>query len=270
VVVYFSTATNRRSRGASWSIIAPPFTAADQGVRIEVISSSYGYFPMLLFLCGIFRQRNVLWFMDEYVAALARFPKAKFHFVGHSNGTYLLASSLRRYKSSTFDRALLAGSVVPRKFPWDRYAETRIHALRNYVATRDIVVGIFPGIFELLGSKEIGTAGHNGFTDRFSQRHQVTYIKGGHAAAIAEDNFDFIIAFMLGEQAPDTAPALKSEARERWAVIVSKLCWAVCSVLALFLLAPLALLLISSSSVKMIFILSLIYLAMVMMLLLTA
>jgi hypothetical protein len=28
VVVYFSTATNRRSRGASWSIIAPPFRAA--------------------------------------------------------------------------------------------------------------------------------------------------------------------------------------------------------------------------------------------------
>ncbi len=25
VVVYFSTATNRRSRGALWSIIAPPF-----------------------------------------------------------------------------------------------------------------------------------------------------------------------------------------------------------------------------------------------------
>jgi hypothetical protein len=25
VVVYFSTATKRRSRGASWSIIAPPF-----------------------------------------------------------------------------------------------------------------------------------------------------------------------------------------------------------------------------------------------------
>jgi hypothetical protein len=25
VVVYFGTATNRRSRGASWSIIAPPF-----------------------------------------------------------------------------------------------------------------------------------------------------------------------------------------------------------------------------------------------------
>ncbi len=27
VVVYFSTATNHRSRGASWSIIAPPFIA---------------------------------------------------------------------------------------------------------------------------------------------------------------------------------------------------------------------------------------------------
>jgi hypothetical protein len=31
VVVYFSTATNRRSRGALWSIIAPPFIAIERG-----------------------------------------------------------------------------------------------------------------------------------------------------------------------------------------------------------------------------------------------
>jgi hypothetical protein len=34
VVVYFATATNRRSRGVLWSIIAPPFIGADETLGI--------------------------------------------------------------------------------------------------------------------------------------------------------------------------------------------------------------------------------------------
>jgi hypothetical protein len=36
VVVYFSTATIRRSRGASWSIIAPPFRELHLGDSIQI------------------------------------------------------------------------------------------------------------------------------------------------------------------------------------------------------------------------------------------
>ena len=40
--------------------------ARQRGQTVAVITASYGYFPMLLFLLGPFRQKNVLWFMDRY------------------------------------------------------------------------------------------------------------------------------------------------------------------------------------------------------------
>jgi len=43
VVVYFSTATNRRSRGASWSIIAPPFTRPPKPKKFASHLRDYEY-----------------------------------------------------------------------------------------------------------------------------------------------------------------------------------------------------------------------------------
>ncbi len=87
--------------------------------RIKIIKSSYGYFAMLPFLLYADRQRNVRWFMDEYTEVLARYPNAKkIDFVGHSNGTYVLASALQRYRTLRVDHVAFAGSVVPRDYDW--------------------------------------------------------------------------------------------------------------------------------------------------------
>src|SRR5436309_15117215 len=48
VVVYFGTATNRRSRGASWSIIAPPFISP-KGKRRSPLASSPPSLPHFQF-----------------------------------------------------------------------------------------------------------------------------------------------------------------------------------------------------------------------------
>ena len=70
-------------------------TARVAGKKYMTITSSYGYFPMWPFIFSYFmRQSNVRWFMDQYTMALAKYPNAKFSFVGHSNGTYLLASAM--------------------------------------------------------------------------------------------------------------------------------------------------------------------------------
>src|SRR5262249_47365616 len=130
---------------------------------IEIRKPEYGYFPMLKFLLFSERQKNVRWFMDQYVEALARYPNATMDFIGHSNGTYLLASGLTSYVACKFNRAVFAGSVVPCDFPWSRLVgEGRIKAIRNYVASADWVVGIFPTIFERFGG-DVGGAGMFGF-----------------------------------------------------------------------------------------------------------
>jgi hypothetical protein len=54
VVVYFSTATNRRSRGASWSIIAPPFIPGLSGLLLSLFLAPRQAGFVLLGNLGIF------------------------------------------------------------------------------------------------------------------------------------------------------------------------------------------------------------------------
>ena len=103
-------------------------------------TSSYGYFPMLPFMFPGYRRQKVESLMDQYTEALARYPRASFSFVGHSNGTYLLAKALELYPCCVFENVIFAGSVVRRSYDWSRFIEAeprRINALLNLVATSD-------------------------------------------------------------------------------------------------------------------------------------
>lgn len=74
--------------------------AGDPPGSLSVITAQYAYFPMAAFLLVSDRQKNVRWFMDKFTEAKARYPNLReVDFVGHSNGTFILASALRRYAS---------------------------------------------------------------------------------------------------------------------------------------------------------------------------
>jgi hypothetical protein len=193
---------------------------------VHVLPAGYGYFPMLRFLFLGERQKNVRWFMDEYTEALARFPNAKIGFIGHSNGTYLIASALERYKACKVDYVAFAGSVVRRSYDWDKLvSQGRVRAIRNDIASADWVVGIFPGLFELFKIGDIGTGGHNGFQDNEGQKNANTYFKGGHGAAIEINNHASLARFALTGINKVDAPLVESQAE--WVVLASKLCWVV-------------------------------------------
>ena len=100
---------------------------------------------MLPFILPWVRQEKVEWLMDEYVGAKARYPNASFSYVGHSNGTYLLARALRDYPAVRFRNVLFAGSVVRRDYRWDQAIRAgQVICVVNMVATSDWVVAIFP------------------------------------------------------------------------------------------------------------------------------
>jgi hypothetical protein len=84
-----------------------------QDRRFASITATYGYYTMLPFLLPWKRREKVLWLMDQYTEALAVYPQANFSYVGHSNGTYLLARALEENQSCHFKRVVFAGSVVP-------------------------------------------------------------------------------------------------------------------------------------------------------------
>jgi pimeloyl-ACP methyl ester carboxylesterase len=196
-------------------------------------TASYGYFPMLPFLMSYTRREKVEWFMDQYVEAVAKYPNAKFSFVGHSNGTYLLARALEEYRCCRFGRVVFAGSVVRTRYGWEKCRERgQVGEVLNYVASADWVVAFFPKAFELLRLQDLGSAGHDGFKGRMQGLEELRFIRGQHSAALAEENWDTIGRFILEglqENAKEDTPSASVVVRRSplvvWPGRVAPLVW---------------------------------------------
>lgn len=89
-------------------------------------TAPYGFFPILPFLLPWKRRQKVEWFMDRYAEMVARYPNAHFDFIGHSNGTYCLAESLKLYSCCRVRNVVFAGSVVRQGFDWDKYIPRQV------------------------------------------------------------------------------------------------------------------------------------------------
>jgi pimeloyl-ACP methyl ester carboxylesterase len=188
--------------------------AAGRHEDFRSVTTSYGYFAMAPFVLPWIRRRKVAWLMDQYAEARAHYPRAKFSYVGHSNGTYLVARALRDYPAARFKRIVLAGSVVRCDYDWkslilpaelgSRIRE-RVERVLNYVATNDRVVAIFPNGLEPIPLFDLGGAGHNGFLQGSAAGpvYQVKFIKGGHGAGHEERHWDEIAGFIVDETIPD-------------------------------------------------------------------
>lgn len=173
----------------------------DKGVTIfRSWTPSYGYFAMLPFVLPWIRREKVEWFADQYVTAFAQYPNSDFHYVGHSNGTYLAARALIEYPALHFQRVLFAGSVVRRDYPWEQMLrDKRITAFQNIVAADDWVVALLPKSVEWIRAFDLGGAGFDGF-DAAGRAPAITeycYLLGGHGAGIREVHWPEIAAFIV-------------------------------------------------------------------------
>lgn len=171
------------------------------------VTSTYGYFPMLSFLLPWRRREKVAWLMERYVSARSLYPDAHFDYVGHSNGTYLLADALKDNPACRFHNVVFAGSVVRRNYDWALAADrSQMSSVLNYVATNDKVVACFPGALERLGFQDLGSAGHAGFEQAHPQNRQVSevcFVEGGHGAALSEQHWVDIANFICTGKAPE-------------------------------------------------------------------
>jgi len=196
--------------------------------RIATETSSYGFFPMLPFLFSFFRRDKVEWFMDQYAEALARYPEARFSFVGHSNGTYVLARALELYNCCHFENVVFAGSVVHRGYDWEKAMNGdgknrgQVKRVLNLVATRDWVVAIFPKFFQVFGIEDLGSAGHDGFDQvkRNTEIREIRFLEGAHGAGTDERAWDAIAAFVsTGSAEPDLFVTRKKD-RGNWVTLI--------------------------------------------------
>ncbi|HEY9853291.1 MAG TPA: hypothetical protein V6D28_27715 [Leptolyngbyaceae cyanobacterium] len=181
--------------------------------KIAVVRSTYGYFSAFNFFFPWLRRQNISWFQDEYSYRFALNPKTEFHFIGHSNGTYLLGESLKRVPAMRFNRVYLAGSVLPCEYPWQkRFDLNQLKVLRNDRSCWDWPVGIFCSGLRGLGMEDIGTGGFDGF--RFNDNQaikEVYYYDGGHGKPLQKENHANILAFILNEDRSHPPNLLTSE-----------------------------------------------------------
>ena len=192
------------------------------------VTASYGYFAMVPFVLQPVRTRKVAWLMDQYTEARVRYPNARFSYVGHSNGTYLVARALKDYPAARFVRIVFAGSVVRCDYDWAEIAKagpgeicraSRVEKVLNYVATSDWVVAMFPKAMQPFRKIDLGGAGHDGFKQAFPLRQarslteaeealrdkhviQLAYVEGRHDAAIREKHWGDIASFVVNGTLP--------------------------------------------------------------------
>ena len=177
-------------------------------------TSTYGYFAMLPFLLPSVRRKKVEWLMDQYTENLAQYPNAKFSFMGHSNGTYLLAKALKDYPACTFKHVVFAGSVVHTKFDWkEMISQGRISKFYNFVASSDWVVAMFPKTFQMMRIQDLGSGGFDGFTSIPGKPYQIKFVKGAHGAATKEEYWDEIANFIVYGKPSDSLGKLSTPIR---------------------------------------------------------
>jgi len=215
----------------------------EQGREIRSVTSSYGYFPMLSFLRPGARQEKVEWLMDQYTEARARYPNARtFTFVGHSNGTYLAAEALRNYPAARFDRIVFAGSVVGQEYEWKEFIPAQTGGVLNFVASADWVVAFFPKTLEILGSRDLGSAGHDGFVAGAPEPPVLQprlYVVGGHSAALQEKLWDAVAGFLLTGTLQLPSDLSVAENHPWWIqypAMVAPLIWVLIAALVIWLL----------------------------------
>lgn len=193
--------------------------ARRSGRAVRAPSPSYGFFSMWDFVRPMGRQAATYWFMERYADVRSHFPNADISFVGHSNGTYIAANAMKICPAVRFKRVVFAGSVVRRDYPWgDRMQQVRSGVL-NYVGSADGVVAFLPAVFEFLRLRfmDVGGAGAFGFRDARVPRvagplrmTEVRFVDGGHGAAIDEQFWPEIAAFVLEGRVPERHAAVRT------------------------------------------------------------
>jgi pimeloyl-ACP methyl ester carboxylesterase len=175
-----------RATTSDWPERARALVAEDYPGALPV-PAGYTYFSALQFAIPMLRRKQIRWLQDTYSYHFAKHQAARFHYVGHSFGTYLLGRSLEKVPSIRFERVALAGSVLPQQFDWQRHLGTRVGALRNHRANGDVPVAILCSLLRGFGMSDVGTGGFGGFLNVDpSYCRELFYYAGGHGAALSD------------------------------------------------------------------------------------
>lgn len=213
----------RASALGTWvSDLGADFAAAAGPDGVAVVSPDTGYFSAMDFALPGTRRRKVHEFLKLYGDAYASRDPNRFVFAGHSNGTYMMAQALDRVPSMRFRKIYLAGTVLPRRYDWQRlFAQQQIGSrgddgwtagqVRVDRATTDVPVGLLCSWLRGLGMTDVGTAGVDGFENAsIVDLDQTRRFRGGHGSALKERKQLTKVARYLADADSEPGPTVKS------------------------------------------------------------
>ncbi len=149
----------------------------------------YGFFGVWFFLLPFTREPKVGWLQRQLDTIIEKERCERVSVIAHSFGTYLTTEVLSREPTQKrFDRIVLTGSIVLEGYDWaNHFANRRVFAVRNEIATKDWVVGLAAWTSRWLGwllKLKAGRSGlGNGFTsgaERLYQAPAITDHSGTH------------------------------------------------------------------------------------------
>ncbi|MGO4690172.1 esterase/lipase family protein [Glaciibacter sp. 2TAF33] len=170
----------------------------------KVYSLSYKFFSAIEFALRRSRRANVRQFLDQYMEAILSHEPDDFAFIGHSNGTYMMASVMQQVPAVRFRRIMLAGSVLPSDFDWKGLFDNQQIGhygadglwekgdVHNDQAQRDYPVGILANGLRLLGYRDIGPGGYRGFEGNSASGvtfHRTSFPRGHGAALMQHEHY---------------------------------------------------------------------------------
>jgi hypothetical protein len=206
--VYFLLHGIRASRYANW-VGGLARELKNREPHAVVYSPSYGYFSAVEFALPSTRSRNLRHFLDWYSRLYVTHHAASLNFAGHSNGTYMLGQALLNVPAVHFDRVYLAGSVLPRDYPWSTIVDRKqiSEAIHSDRASQDWAVGWLCAALRGLGMHDVGTSGFVGFDQAAPKlfEHDKVFL-GNHGAALTGADRLKEVAEFLRAGTPDREP----------------------------------------------------------------
>lgn len=164
---------------------------------IEVARESPPILSRFSFIMNYFGRREAAlrWWNAKHTALKADYPNATISAIALENGTWIIGQSLQENRAMHLQTLFLSGSLLPRKFDWERIVkEGRLGVVCNTLANQNIFAAVIGGFFEWINSNipligktrllSVGDSGIIGFNWVSAQMGEIAYMSGTPAALL--------------------------------------------------------------------------------------
>ncbi len=179
----------------------------------------FGFFGAIFLLMPWSRARKVEWFREVYsemFTTAEHLPSV----IAHSFGSYIVTKAMLKDENIRFDRMIICGSIISRKYPWSKVLIQRKQASKvlHEASGRDLWARLVEWVVF-----DAGSSGVSGFDDLANGRvAELIHERHQHSDYFNRINFERRwVPFLRGEPIKKLQPAGSNGFNYRFAVTIS-------------------------------------------------